>query len=907
MKKLLFIWLIINISIVLLAETKEELDTKYKELVEEYNQEKNKNTSKVSGAIILPEKIDLNTASYEEFKTLPISSEQAEDIIDHRDYTSFFKSIYELREIESIDQVTLDKIKPLVTVSHYNDQDETAQRREEIYYLIERLGSNEGLQEGMSDVWEDYLITPRNINKLNFSDIMNLPNASPIDVAAILNRVSFGDSISSYRDLRKSPGISYYGARNIRNYVYYEDKPLSQDLFIDYQMKYTDDPYPDDTMDMYRESMIRYYAPNSDDPKTPAIKRQSYWGFFNMQNDRAAITNKLRIRYQNEWKAGLLYDSPKGNYEILNCTTNNLLEDCKFYVGYEKELDFYGKNFIKLYAGNYRATFGEGLVMENTDYYSPRKTGFGFNKRITGIIGDVSRTQEYALRGFAVDWKRKNLNAVFFLSQDQKDAVVYDSNGNGILDDDDYILSYISMTNRFADDELESVEEYFNDYPDNTNIVRIAPRRDCLQENIIGGHLEFSPWIGTHLGVTGYEATYDRDFVVPEEDVLKEILIYHSDYYDKWKITDNEISSMYSTISPEIGDRDYRRVIGFDWRTVLNNTSFQGEYAELEVDGSLGKIGDDPKALILSAYSQFDNLYLLSIYRDYDLEFDNPYHRSFSESERFDDTVYEKLTYALNNTLLSDMYLNSVQPSAEKGIYFETRYQFNTMLTITRAYLDLWERKSDARRGVRFEAKLEFKPIHQFRIRLRHKHQLKRYDNDQDRNESQADESEIKLLFYLSNFNKIQLGYVYTRVLQPPYLSILSNPALASGPDMAQASTLTNGDMIYVDYTHNFNRNLKVVGAFSFWFAEGASFWDFEDVELDFDQSDRGFKYWFNIHSRIANNLFLSFKYKYKQFMTREYEFRDYNEIPPPEEGEYYFQRVERKENIVRLQLDWKF
>jgi hypothetical protein len=450
MKKLLFICFIVNVSIVLLAT-----------------------------------KIDLNTATLKELTTLPISSEQAEDIIDHRDYISFFKSIYELREIESIDQVTLNKIKPLVTVSHYDDQDETAQRREEIYYLIERLGSNEGLQEGMSDVWEDYLITPRNINKLNFSDIMNLPNASPIDVAAILNRVSFGDSISSYRDLRKSPGISYYGARNIRHYVYYEDKPLSQDLFIDYQMKYNDDPYPDDVMDMYRESMIRYDP--SGEPQTPGIKTQSYWGFFNMQNDRAAVTNKLRIRYQNEWKAGFLYDSPKGSSGIVNSSTNDLFKDSKFYVGYEKELDFYGKNFIKLYAGNYRATFGEGLVMENTDYYSPRKTGFGFNKRITGIIGDVSRTQEYALRGFAVDWKRKNLNAVLFLSQDQKDAVVYDSNENSILDDDDYILSYISMTNRFTDDELEAAEEYFNDYPDNANIIKIAPRRDCLQENIIGG------------------------------------------------------------------------------------------------------------------------------------------------------------------------------------------------------------------------------------------------------------------------------------------------------------------------------------------------------------------------------------------------------------------------------------
>jgi DNA uptake protein ComE-like DNA-binding protein len=852
--------------------------------------------------------IDLNTASLEKLKSLPVSEKQAEDIFNYRFYIQFFKSIYDLREIESIDQKTMNRLKPLLIVSHYDDKDEASQRRDEIAYLIERLGSNEGLQEGMSDVWEDYLMTPRNINKLPFSDILNLPNTSPIDAAAIINRRAVGDSISSYRDLRQSPGISYYGAKNIRYYVYYSEQILAKKIFIDYQMKYNDSPYQDDALEMFKESMIRY----EDDPGTPGIKRQSYWGFFNMESDRTSIQNKLRIRYLNEWKAGCISYSSKGEENLLRGDNQDILKDSKYYIGYEKELDFLGRNYLKIYAGNYRATFGEGLVMENTDFYSPRKTGYGFNKRITGITPDISRTQEYALRGLALDWKRDNLNAVFFFSKDNKDAVVYDSNDNGKLDKDDDILSYITMTRRFTDDELESAEEYFNSFSDNYNQVSIAPRKDALEEQIIGGHFEYSPFIGTHIGITGYEAVYNRDFVVPETSELKYLLISvpltDSIYAEKkWKITDNEISSLYSTRSDEVGDRDYRRVFGFDWRTVLNNTSIQGEYAELEVDGNFGKLGDDPKAIIISAYTQFDNLYLLSMYRNYDLEFDNPYHRSFSESERFDDTVFEKLTYALNNTLLNDMYLNSAQPSAEEGIYFETRYQFHQKLTLTKAYLDIWERKSDARRGIRCEAKLEFKPIHQLRIRLRHKHQVKRYDDDQDRNKSRADETELKLICYLSNFDRLQLGYVYATVLQPPYLSILSDPAQASGPDMAQASTLTNGDMIYVDYTHNFNENLKVIGAFSFWQGHGVSFWDFEDIELDFDQKDRGFKYWFNIHSRISSNLFLSLKYKYKQFLTRELEFRKFNVLPDPDEGEYYFQRVERKENILRLQLDWKF
>ncbi len=852
----------------------------------------------LSIVLLWAERIDLNSADLAELKKLPLSEKQIEDIYDYRFHIKFFESIYDLRNIKSINQRTLNRLKPLVMVSHYEEQDEAAARRDEVYYQLERLGTNEGLQEGMSDVWEDFLMSPRNVNKLSFSELISFPNVSAIDATAILKRRANGDTIANYRDLRFTPGISYYGAKNLGNFIHYQQPPISNKIFFDYQLKYEDSPYDDDQKEMYQESMLRGYE---GDP--PAEKDQTYWGILDMDFHRASVMHKIRMRYMNEWKAGIMFNSHKSNENISNIETEKLFDNSKFYLGYQREFEFDGRNYIKAFVGNYRATFGEGLVMENSDYFSPRKTGFGFDKRILGIIEDASRTEEYALKGFALDWKRHNMNAAFFFSKDKKDAVVYDSNNNGEIDEDDAVLSYITLTNRFSNDELMDAENYFNDYPGNNNQILIAPRIDALDEQILGGHLEYSPFIGTHLGMTGYEAIYDRDFIVPEEDELKYLLIPDIETADeKWKITDNEVNALYSTKQDTLYDRNYRRVFGFDWRTVINNTTFQGEYAEMEVDGKFQKIGDDPSALLISSYTQFENLYLLSMYRDYDLDFDNPYQRSFSESERYDDTVFEKMVYGLNNTLLNDLYLNSAQPSAERGFYFETRYQFHRMLTLTQAYLDIWERKSDARRGIRFQGKIEFKPLHQLRFRLRHKQQIKRYDDDLDRGKSQADESELKIITYLSNFDRIQLGYVYTRVWQPPYLSILSDPAQVNGPDMAQASTLTDGDMIYVDYTHNFNENLKVIGAFSFWNAYGASFWDYEDVELDFDQSDKGYKTWFNIHSRISNNLFLSLKYKYKQFKTREIEFREYNETVTA-----YFRNVQKSENSIRLQLDWKF
>lgn len=249
---------------------------------------------------------------------MPITEKQADDIYNYRFYISFFQSIYQLREIESIDQETMNLLKPLVSVSHYDEKDESAQRRDDIYYLIERLGSSEGLQEGMSDIWEDYLISPRNINKLAFSDILNLPNTSPIDVAAILNRIAVGDSISSYRDLRKSPGISYYGAKNLKNYIYYKEQPEVRDLYFDYQMKYNDSPYGDTEKEMYMESMIRYVD------GSPAVKNKSYWGYFNMESHRASMMNKLRMRYKNQFKAGFIYETPKGSTPIFDSNSRTL-------------------------------------------------------------------------------------------------------------------------------------------------------------------------------------------------------------------------------------------------------------------------------------------------------------------------------------------------------------------------------------------------------------------------------------------------------------------------------------------------------------------------------------------------------------------------------------------------------
>ena len=812
--------------------------------------------------------LDINRASLEDIKTLPITDKQAEEIYYYREYIKFYTSIYELNKLESMDQKTFDKIKPLIKVSFYTDYDETAKRKDEIYYLIRRLASNEGLQEGISDIWEDLLITPMNINKVYYRDILNMPNVSPVDAMAIVKQRKF-DRIGSYRDLRHSPGLSHYGATNLKHYITYEDREDNR-FYFNYQFKYDTNAYQDEIKEMFQETIYKNY--------------------FNLNDNSPEMSHKIRTRVGDKFRFQALIFNKKGEESIKKISDYN--DFSKTFA--EVKLSFVRSKFI---LGNYRVAYGQGLVMENTDYYEFRKTGFGFSKRILGITGDISKTEEFALKGSAVEFSNRFLNTSIFYSIDDKDAIVYDSNNNGVLDEDDYVLTYVISRPRFNNDEMEKAESYYDN-------VDIAPRRDAVREKLLGGHLEFSPLVGTHLGFTAYEAQYNREFVIPYKDSLDRFLIYDSDDYKKLKMPDTEISSLYSTYKSGEYDRNYRRVYGFDWQTVLGSTSFQGEYAELEIDGKISKLGDDPKAVILSNYTQFENLNFLILYRNYDLDFDNPYMRGFSEKKRFEDTIFERYTYVLKNPLLGELYNNSASSQPEEGVYFQTRYQFSRHFTLTKAYLDVWERKCDHRKSVRFQAELDYRPIYQVSLRLKQKLQTNRYDDTQARSVSKTSETTTKARIYLTNRDMLQIAYFYAQTWQPPY-TYLTNNAEPNQDYHATGNVLSRADCIVTNYTHNFSDNLRIEGSFLFWNSTGGTIWDWEDTGIDF-MGESGMKYWFTIYNRISNNLTVSFKYKVKHYKDRELYYRKWwnDEL---DEGIDYVPQTKRNDNSFRIQLDWSF
>jgi len=902
---------------------------------------------------LLAAKVDLNTATLAELKQLPITAAQAKDIYEYREFVKMFNNIFELRDIPSIDQKTLLTIRPLVVVSLFQETDEVALRREEIRDLLERLDSNEGASEGMADVWEDYLMTPQNVNRMHFDDLISIPNVSGVDAVAVLRRVARGDTISDMRDLRNSPGLSHYGYTNLRSYVYYREPPVKNRLMWDAQLEYKTRYFEESQYDMLREDFTRDYQTGT----VPQRQDLSYWGFFGLDKLDPDIMMKLRARYGTNFKLGIMSNKAKGEPGFMTQNPEELINDSKWFAGYENtDMPGLNNSRLKVYLGNYRATYGEGLVMENTDYYSSRKTGFGFSKRILGITPDLSRTQEFSLKGGAVEYTHPLFGVSAFVSQDDKDAIVYvnkdgsavkrDEFGNDVFTDTDptsnnfnkqyylttngsrmynydngspvsanknKVFSYVIPTIRWDNDDLMEAEAWFNKEllsagPYFNPYINLATRKDVLREKLWGTHLQVNPFIGTKIGFTTYTALYDNaHFVVPEySDMIKTLLRSSSDHDKLRKAMNSEISAMYSTQTGSYS-RDYRRVIGFDGQTVIGNTSIQGEYAELSVNGDDFTLGDDPKAYLASAHTQFENLYFITLFRHMDLDFDNPYSNSFGERERYDGTMFDGNVYSLTNSSLADLYINANQAQPERGVYFETRYKFNNYFTVGRSYIDVFERMADHRRTVRFQSELEFRPLYQVSLRLRYKNQINRFEDMADRGTSKTNEYTMAIRTFLSNRDFLELEYRYNTVKSPPYLSI-TNTAAPGNNNGTAGQTLMIGDYIAANYTHNFSKTLKLQGSFLYWFGHGISHWDWEDMEIDF-MGEKGSKVWVAITSRISQNLYMNIKFKNKTYQDKEIRIRRYNSPTDPALAgrPIYLDRVERSENTIRFSLDYRF
>ncbi|MAV65250.1 MAG: hypothetical protein CMG00_08685 [Candidatus Marinimicrobia bacterium] len=768
--------------------------------------------------VLANEKININNSSNSDIKKLPISNDKAEAIIDYLDYVGQIDNIYQLLEAENINSLDIKKLKQYVEVSPLPISDFVKNQKMSSYKL-EYWFSSEGSQENLSDMWLDRFFTPKNINDMSYDEIYALPNVSPIDAVGIMKQKDRG-LIKGTFELKNSPGLSRYGYKNILDFVRFEE-PSSKGFNFRYSNLFKTLPITTNPDEESNSELIL----QSNDPET---------------------LHRLNINYGNDLKFGLLYHQNMG--ESNNIFTNKVtasIED-KSLLGL--------LSIDKLLIGNFNVSFGQGVIIETTDFFSPRRTGYGFTKRSQGVSSDLSRSSQYVMNGVASKMSFNNMQLTLFHSKNGRDA---------IINKDGSFCSLITMQPRMP--------WGINNDPNKVNESMLS----SVNEVTWGGNFQFFPTVSTSIGFTFYESLYDRVLDASREKIVETILggpddpnpgsdpedcdNYSGDcYYGLYATNsaDPEIDAMYSSSgsSPLWDDAlSYRRIAGFNFSTVYKNIAIQGEYGELSKDNNEINFGKGPSAFVLNTFWQFNNLNLLVLYRNYDLEYDNPYQRSFSNYQRYKTTIFED-TYWLEDPSFGFLYSGNPQPQAEEGLYVASRYQVSRSLVTTLNW-DTWNRKADNSKYFRIVGNFDWRPVFNYRFKLRQKWQARGAFNIEHPSPYYSRETRLTVQLRLSNYSNVELLY------SNGYTTFSPRPRLTDNIMMGETMVGDIGspdESIGFSFNHNFDRGLKI--KFGGLYVDGF-LWYIEDSDFRvFDEQSGAMHLWVSSKLMVSNNLTVNLK-----------------------------------------------
>ncbi len=789
-------------------------------------------------ALLISFQIDINRAPLEEFYRLPVDSSLARAIFEHRQIYGPFRSVYELRDVPGVTSELFAEIKPLVKVAlPFPPRPEWAS----IINEQRKLASEEPPAKGAIDEWEDLLYLPMNVNKMGFDDLLLIDRMTPLDARAVLLALSQRE-IKSARDLRGISGLSRYAYTSLRRYVQYSDE-YDKRLYSSVRIKMENENRIDVGEDENIATRISYLEQAIGDIDKTATYLKEY---YNWQDGEC---EKLKANLLQE------LDSLKKTYPAplfslrLKTDYNRKLKigifyepkraQTKGYVGLARVGPLY-----RFYLGNYRVIWGEGLMVDNADEYRAR-----IFSRSPGIYGDLTDNYNYQFRGAA---------GSFYLSPP----------GTGI---DIKPSFFYSATTRDA---------ILN--PDNT-IWRIMPRssysfrwqRDQLEEQVIGTNIRFSPlqksFPGAYIAFEGMSLNYPDRIINPDPRWIDIPL----DKYDPW-------------FYPEITQLSYsarRLYYGVEFLLPLKPVFFAGEIVRQK-----DTLNNLCSVYLVKARVQYDYFFLNLLYRHYDIGYDNPFNRGFSEYRRFEDTPFEK-PYALINPEYITIY-DDPTPKPEQGIFLETRYQLTRNIVLSRAYLDLFENLSFGLFNTRGYFEIEFQPVFPVRFRYSEKIIRKYLPRATTSIPSNTIESSIRIFFYLSNYDALRVELRKGNV---------SFPAVA-GEDMD-----LEGGFLGFSFEHNFTTNFLLEGGIALWTTDGMSQWIFEDVGIDF-LSGKGVKYYLVSSQKIAN---LSLRTKFRYKLTEIEHFGLYNnpEIYYPDMPGKVVDDFINTENTIKisLQIDYLF
>lgn len=839
-------------------------------------------------AAAAPDAVELNRATLEEISTLPISKELAKAIWDHRTYTDFFTSVFDLFQVPGMTSEAFVALRDRVIVQPkfaIQADSEDDERLEAIYDAAQRLLSQEGASEGLVDEYVDLLRQPRNVNDMDYYALTGIQNVSPVDARAIL----LGRREKPYettQELRRTPGLSYWGYRNLRDFVNFGTGSVNRWKFTgDAQIRVYNTPYELDDEDILLDQLAGETAPVIADPsELQDFDQNTLFGRLNVDQEHPYATTKLRFRLGNEVKAGIITHRNLGEQDWS--------ETLKWFGGVDNQ-HFGPLTLHRAYVGNFRLALGQGLVMDNTDFFQARRNGIGFSVRPIGVRGDISRSDESALKGGAAEGSLGPVRLTGFYSNDDKDA---------ILNPDGSFNRYITMIPRVDDETLDSIQDFVKpEYRD-----RFLPMRDVMNEQVVGGNARIRVLPATYIGFTAMEMTY-RNNLYPGADDDSLVHRFNPDptsiIIDPARIEarDAEFAAGYD--NRNLGN--FRDLVGSDFQAIFGNLALAGEYGKLltaKEESFAGRaFAAGPEAYLGSAYLQYENFNIQALYRDYDLHYDNPYHRGFSETNRYDQTLAGD-EFRVWNPLFSYLSENDPQSKAERGFYLLGRYQISRDLTINAFEYDNYVRKVDNTNSQRLTVNLEYRPIFPVRFRVRQRWSERNSKGEDEVRGFTGWDTRFEGRFYLSNYNRLDFLYSSTNVIFQP------RPRLGSDGDANGGTTdlgtrAAPGQAFQAKYTHNFTSGLAVTVSSEIYDGFLYNFEDNEFIAVD----GTGFRNWFMVRSRLSNELSWRLKYTVdNQAVVSNLQLRNF-ENPIDTSGRPEGTAVKDNVNSFRFQLDYTF
>ena len=743
--------------------------------------------------------VPINSASLEQIQTLPIKEKEAKDLFELVQFQGPLTSIYELGSIEGISPAKIKQLRPLISLER-TDKYQSNSRLVDQYRRVENWTSEEGANEGLVEVWLDRLAEPKNINQATWNDLMALQNISPVDAVAVIKRIK-ESPITYPRALRGAVGLSYWGYRNMVDFFTYDSSTTKRGAHAWYNLTYKTVP---STTSFDEEVGVASYI--SDHP--------------------GDLHHKFVYGYGPNWKISLASHRQLGEKD----------QATKAAITY-RDFKWGSLELERIILGNFSSTIGQGVVFESTDFFSPRRSGYSWSRRVHGVFPDISRTREFALKGIALQGNIKAIQFLGFISQNHRDAVLNPS--------DSSMAALITL------------------YPRSNvgfNGALTMPMLNTVQERTYGGNLRLTLSPGTYFGVTGYESLYDRPL---RPDISTTVIADANEGRFLTSIgntADTEIAAMYSSFgeSPLWSKaQSFRRVFGIDFSTVIKNIALQGEYGTLDKNGDMVLDKHDPKAMFASAFLQFNNLSILSVYRNYDLEFDNPYQRSFANYQRYKGSIFED-TFYLEDPIYGFLYSGQAQPQAERGYYIFTRFQAHRTLVIT-ADFDTWTRLADQSRYYRTVARIQYRPVFNVRFHLRHKWQERGGMNTLDPSSFFSQETILRSQVRLSRYNQMEFIWIRSWVDFTSRRRLTYDLESAGEEPSMVGSAGTGSEGIGFKITHHFNSRLKIQGQTLLY---NGFIWNFEDTDFRvFDSSSDAMRYWFSIFSRIDDQWAVRLKF----------------------------------------------